>query len=531
MAWSETMLIVQHFYNAFNIDKRLGTVEKKMPIIAEDDGNGAPYLDGSFFYPPFESEEEKENYKFSDRTLWFVIEGDKVTNDIVISGLKYYNEELGGWSDMYNFESQGSKNDKILVDNGIEASLSDGDKNVLVSFTSAFYKEDFYLTDENTTVPWIVTANNMSEAHKDKKFILGIFPNTYYENVAEYGMCRTGHLEEFIPFSLDFYTYDYDNTGTDYKFGFPHLVGETLHNYLISDSSRLFLLDSNKYGDEIIKGYYEYGLNAWGDKDFNKNHFVHIGSDNIDPTLYEGRELTEFTWEQLSAKCKAADWRGLRVGDYKTITLTDGEEVQMQIAGIDTYYNTGGAEIIVGHHIDWISKNCLNGSIKWSTTDNNNGDSTDSHPYMISNVRKYLLETVLPKIPDEVKNVIVDKENLLERRYSSSGVLTDSVGWDWCIMGKLWLPLEYEVCGSNGNGTKRWGQGLSVHYPLFSYGGSSLIKGTSNSPNGRKSWWLANVAGGNPIQICMVSSQGPVGFYGDVNQEPTVGVPLCFRIS
>lgn len=39
--WSETMFTIQHFYNAFDIDKRLGTVESKIPLIAKN-SNGSP---------------------------------------------------------------------------------------------------------------------------------------------------------------------------------------------------------------------------------------------------------------------------------------------------------------------------------------------------------------------------------------------------------------------------------------------------------------------------------------------------------
>ena len=90
------------------------------------------------------------------------------------------------------------------------------------------------------------------------------------------------------------------------------------------------------------------------------------------PQLYEGRELSEYTWAQLKTKCQNADFSDLRVGDYKTITLTGGEVVKMQIAGIDTYYKTTDQQL--GHHIDWISVDCLNDYVQWNTTNNNNGN-------------------------------------------------------------------------------------------------------------------------------------------------------------
>lgn len=43
MAWSETMFIIQHFYNVFDIDKRLTDVEYKSPLVAKS-VDGLPEL-------------------------------------------------------------------------------------------------------------------------------------------------------------------------------------------------------------------------------------------------------------------------------------------------------------------------------------------------------------------------------------------------------------------------------------------------------------------------------------------------------
>lgn len=244
------------------------------------------------------------------------------------------------------------------------------------------------------------------------------------------------------------------------------------------------------------------------------------------PQLYEGRELSEYTWAQLKTKCTNADFNDLRVGDYKTITLTGGEVVKMQIAGIDTYYNT--TDQTVPHHIDWISIDCLNDYVQWNTTNNNNGNSTSPHPYLVSNVKKYLNDTIYPKLPADVKAVIKNKRGLLESRYSSSGALTDSTGWAWQDMGNLWLPHEYEVFGSVVWGTKGWSQGQAVQYPLFADSYKHRIKG-KGSGGSRCDWWLSAVYSGNSTSCCRVSGYG---YANDGYASGTgIGVPVCFRIS
>lgn len=244
------------------------------------------------------------------------------------------------------------------------------------------------------------------------------------------------------------------------------------------------------------------------------------------PQLYEGRELSEYTWAQLKTKCTNADFSDLRVGDYKTISLTGGEVVKMQIAGIDTYYKTTDQQL--GHHIDWISIDCLNDYVQWNTTNNNNGNSTSEYPYMVSNVRKYLVETIYPKLPADVKAVIKNKRSLLEKRYSGSGALTDSTSWGWEDMGLIWLPHEYEVFGAAVWGTKGWSQGQAVQYPLFANSYFHRIKGKGNGGD-RCYWWLATVCSGNSTSCCYVTAYGHAG---TANASSTnIGVPVCFRIS
>lgn len=253
------------------------------------------------------------------------------------------------------------------------------------------------------------------------------------------------------------------------------------------------------------------------------------------PQLYEGRELSEYTWAQLQTKCQNADFSDLRVGDYKTITLTDGEVVKMQIAGIDTYYKSSSSKGAkqIPHHIDWISIDCLYNTFpSWNSTSNNNGNSTNSCPWLVSNIYTYLNNTIYPKLPADVKAVIKNKETQLESRYSSNGALTDSTVLYWEEMGNLWLPSEYEVLGSVIYGTKKYSQGQAVQYPLFANNCMHRIKKNGSeqqlSSNG---WWLATVASGNSTHCCYISPSGSIGTGDSINMYSNFGVPICFRIA
>lgn len=243
----------------------------------------------------------------------------------------------------------------------------------------------------------------------------------------------------------------------------------------------------------------------------------------VNNQLYQGVELN-YTWAQLSSKAKSGDFTGLNVGDYKTITM-NGQVVKMQIAGMDTYYKTTDQQL--GHHIDFISKDCFPGTVQWNTTNNNNGNAENANPYLVSNVYQYLTETLYGYLPTEVKNVIVEKRMLLEQRYSSSGALTDSTSWAWGSLGKLWLPTEYEVFGSVVCGTPKWSAGQAVQYPIFANNWLHRIKGNGNGGS-RYSWWLMSVASGYSTSACYVTDGGYANRY---STSDSYCVPVCFRLA
>lgn len=57
MAWSETMIILDHFYNAFQIDERVTNLEQKISFVARS-VNGKP--------------ENIDIEKLAPGTLWFI---------------------------------------------------------------------------------------------------------------------------------------------------------------------------------------------------------------------------------------------------------------------------------------------------------------------------------------------------------------------------------------------------------------------------------------------------------------------------
>lgn len=244
-----------------------------------------------------------------------------------------------------------------------------------------------------------------------------------------------------------------------------------------------------------------------------------------------GKELTE-SWASLQARAQAGNFKGIRIGDFKTITLTTGEVVIMEVAGIDQYHRCGDIEI--GHHIDFISRDCLAGTKVFNDTNTNNGTAAEPNPWRASKLFQTLNDEatgVIATLPGDLKPCIIEKRAQLESRFSAAGALESSTGWAWNNMGKLWLPTEVEVFGNTfwSDGDAGWtgGGGHNLQYPIFYGGAKHIIKGAGNG-GGRCHWWEASALRQSATHVCIVGNDSAAGYAMATPRD--VCAPLCFRI-
>lgn len=243
-----------------------------------------------------------------------------------------------------------------------------------------------------------------------------------------------------------------------------------------------------------------------------------------DLTTVFSAEIEKFSdpWAWIKSRIQNGNYLGINVGDYIPIVV-DNTTLEMQVAGIDVY--TGATDNNLGHHIDFVSRDCY-GLRGWNDTEDNNGNAENPYPYMASSLRRWLEETLYISLPQEIKNQIISKRALIEQRYSSSGSLKESTAWGWQDIGELWIPSEYEVFGACIWGTKGWSVGSAVQYPIFANNSSGHIK---RAETGRCDWWLATASAGNDTNACSVNADGsPAGYWYTSNYA---GVPVCFRIA
>ena len=257
---------------------------------------------------------------------------------------------------------------------------------------------------------------------------------------------------------------------------------------------------------------------------------------------YPGRSLADTFATEIAAKgdiyawlhsrVQAADFSGLRIGDYMDVPVAAGSNVPAQtvrylLAAVDPYYQCSDAAM--PHHLAFVpaapvlvsgSKATNTSYIMWNTTATNNGNATVKEPYLASHLHGWEINDYLPALPAALRNVLINHRSLCEQRYGSSA-LTEASGWGWADLGKVWSLSEMEVYGCAVWGSKGYSVGMDCHFPLFD-STASRIMGT------RVAWWLRSVMGGSASSVCYVHGYGIAYYYsatyGSVRPRP------CFLI-
>lgn len=251
-----------------------------------------------------------------------------------------------------------------------------------------------------------------------------------------------------------------------------------------------------------------------------------------DLTVVFADEIADYSdeWAWIQARLDAHDVSGLRVGDYIPINIAANggiaaETHKAEIAGINTYRRTGDSGHEVGYHIDWITRDCYSGTVKFNTTNINNGNANSPSPFLASNLKSWLDGTLYPLLDAKLKNVIKAKRILAPSRYQSGATLTDDNSWAWQDFDKLWVPLETEIFDCLAWSTKGYGNGQAVQYPIFANSYEHRMKGAG--PGGaRADWSTASARSGNSTYVVYVHAYGNSG---NGHASNAFCVPVCFR--
>ena len=229
-------------------------------------------------------------------------------------------------------------------------------------------------------------------------------------------------------------------------------------------------------------------------------------------------------------------------GDWIELTTNDGYTHKLY-TNVDTYYGQGDGTNMIGHHIDFISRNLIPGSNSWfmRTDVTNNGVATEQSPFLSSS-KTYrtdgelidkLNEYYNNNIPSSIKGYIMKKYHNIPYRYSSSSSkLTADNGNAWRYLPYLWLPYEREIYGRNNLSTFIYEQQMKQYHSFSSIENFITKYDITHSTTSNIHWWTAS-AGSYDSAFCVAWSA-----YNTSNQaysnrnysQIPVGSPLCFRI-
>ena len=218
----------------------------------------------------------------------------------------------------------------------------------------------------------------------------------------------------------------------------------------------------------------------------------------------------------LASRASQGNFEGINIGDYVNIACS-GTTRRYVIADIDPFYNCGNSGQRMTHHIVmvpatlWKLSSSLDGSyynsaspgtIRWTTGSNNNGTSTETSPYMASNLHKWESEVAIKQFPKEWQDVMINRIDMVEVRYSTSSTLTDANGTKWVSLGKLWSPSIVDIYGNNAYASTNTTYGLSQQFAIFSKL-SNATKYTSNN-----NAWTRTIAGSSSTNILGFDNTG-----------------------
>ena len=234
------------------------------------------------------------------------------------------------------------------------------------------------------------------------------------------------------------------------------------------------------------------------DEELNGNLWNHEGI-NLGEKF--GAEMLDFDtpWDWIQDRINREDWTGINVGDYiKADTKNNSIYFKAYICGINTYKNVQGiGNHKIESHIDFLFRmynksddSIFNVNHRMNTGNANNSLDASTSAYKSMEMYYYLnglsgsvrgqadIETVNfvgsgfidTYIPDDLREIIAERESMLPVRFTNATTLTtNDSGRVIESIGKLWLFDEFELIGSGLMTSTVSAQtaSYSEQYPLF----------------------------------------------------------------
>lgn len=252
---------------------------------------------------------------------------------------------------------------------------------------------------------------------------------------------------------------------------------------------------------------------------------------NITPHIYDNTyavDLSEYfiTWSSIESAITSGDFSHIRIGDYWPLTFSGSFydaaagsfttisllDFNVYVAGINhnSGYNSASARNTPS--VDFISMSSVSNA-SMNSTDSNSGGYIGSNLYTTLNGTSGLVTL----LPSALQNVIAEKYAYTETKTS-----TKATGWSSNSLGKLWIPSEYEVFGSNIF-SDPYACSIPIQYPIY-HGSTVNIPNTSGASGYN---WLMSSAANSSTSFCATFHKVP----GVRSASLTGYFQLCFKVS
>ena len=286
------------------------------------------------------------------------------------------------------------------------------------------------------------------------------------------------------------------------------LMASTLHIYSeeSSDAGATVTITSTKTGSVMTKALGSNG-HLWC-KLVGGDVYTITKGDVSQKVVVGGNEMHDInvgysttTWKgikQIVNAGRAAEF--FTPGDRINVTLTTGEEVVFDVAGVNTYSGC----------LDFIAHDCL------LQTKQHHTSNTNANGWSASDLKKWLNETFLTYLPDDLQSVITAKPVI-----TSIGSQSTSLQTTEC---KIWIPTEYELFGKIAYAASTEAAN-HAQYPIFTDNNSRIKHlGANGDPT---YWWEASPRVGDSTYFCYVDSSGSAY---NAAASSSYGVAPGFRI-
>lgn len=229
------------------------------------------------------------------------------------------------------------------------------------------------------------------------------------------------------------------------------------------------------------------------------NYNVELTSNTTLPEI--GKTAEQYTWDEIKAISnagQAADY--FKLGDTKTIVTNEGQEIVVEVVGINEDTNADGSGPV---GISWASQITIEERQMHPTEDINS--------WVDSETRRWLQEDFYQELPEDLQSAIVS----VNKTYYDNADKTTKT----CV-DSLWIPSYREIFGNPNNNPNFETEGPD--YTEFFHSENARVRYALDGSD--TYWWVRTAAFNRDVGYFYAVNK--ISYFGAATM--TAGILLCF---